>query len=339
MNDYGVLSSLLHPIMKTIIKKGYNPDDFCSFAGVDRDILQDAEARIPEDELIRIMAAAAAFTKDDVFGLHQGQSMALSDLGAVGHVIQHSNTIGEAVSAFQKYNSVVCSGFQISPEAEGTSRVIRLAFQNPFKIPSRHCIEDMASSLYHIMMHLSLRPIPIQEIRFRHEFPGQLAPYLEVFGIEPKFGEQDNVLCLPQEVWDYPVVYADEKLRRIFERAAEEAMGKGNQKLGLSGKLYFWMMEALPVHFPTLSEAAGWLHMSPRTLQSRLKEEQTTYTDLANEVRRELALGYLGNTEYTAAEVAYLLHFSEPSAFQSAFRKWTGMTPGQYRTVQNSGAD
>lgn len=84
-------------------------------------------------------------------------------------------------------------------------------------------------------------------------------------------------------------------------------------------------------HFPNLQEAAKEFLMSPRTLQLRLKAENTSYNRLANEVRKELAIRYLAQTEYTIGEIAYLLHFSEPSAFQTAFRKWTKLTPGEYR--------
>jgi AraC-like DNA-binding protein len=87
----------------------------------------------------------------------------------------------------------------------------------------------------------------------------------------------------------------------------------------------------MPSRFPTLREAARELLMSARTLQSRLKTENTSYNRLANEVRKELAIRYLAQPEYSVGEIAYLLHFSEPSAFQTAFRKWTDATPREYR--------
>ncbi|MNT77800.1 HTH-type transcriptional regulator VirS [compost metagenome] len=77
--------------------------------------------------------------------------------------------------------------------------------------------------------------------------------------------------------------------------------------------------------------------MSSRTLQHKLKEEQSTYNDLSIRVRKELAMVYLRKWEYSVGEIAYVLHFSEPSAFQSAFKKWTGYTPGQYRTNLQQG--
>ncbi|WFR64046.1 helix-turn-helix transcriptional regulator [Paenibacillus amylolyticus] len=71
--------------------------------------------------------------------------------------------------------------------------------------------------------------------------------------------------------------------------------------------------------------------MSIRTLQSRLREENTTYNKISVQVRMELALRYLQKGTYSLGDIAYALHFSEQSAFQNAFKKWTGQTPGQYR--------
>nr|WP_281423126.1 helix-turn-helix transcriptional regulator [Paenibacillus oenotherae] len=87
----------------------------------------------------------------------------------------------------------------------------------------------------------------------------------------------------------------------------------------------------MPVQFPSLKDTAKAFRMSVRNLQVKLQQENTTFQDIMNRVRRELAVGYLAKPEYNIGEVAYLLHFSEPSAFQNAFKRWTGTTPRQYR--------
>ncbi|WP_373462728.1 helix-turn-helix transcriptional regulator [Paenibacillus sp. V4I3] len=94
-----------------------------------------------------------------------------------------------------------------------------------------------------------------------------------------------------------------------------------------SDQLYNWIIKDMPMPFPSLKETAMAFKMSVRSIQARLKQENTTYQDIMNRARRELAVGYLAKPEYKIGEVAYLLHFSEPSAFQSAFKKWTGVTP------------
>jgi AraC-like DNA-binding protein len=73
------------------------------------------------------------------------------------------------------------------------------------------------------------------------------------------------------------------------------------------------------------------LGMSVRVLQKRLREEDTTFSQLATNVRKELAKSYLAERDYTIDDITYLVGFSEPSAFRRAFKTWTGLTPRQYR--------
>lgn len=188
------------------------------------------------------------------------------------------------------------------------------------------------SSLYHVMLKLSCRPVPVKNIRFAHPaLPGALSEHKEVWGIEPQFGCDSTAIRIGREVLEYPVVWSDARLRAVFEIMAEEARAKlvGQP---FSDKLYAWMLRSMPSFLPSLHEAAGAFRMSARTLQAKLNREGTSFNRLVGRVRQELAALYLSKPEYTVGEIAYLLHYSEPSAFQNAFKKWTGLSPGQYRT-------
>ena len=82
---------------------------------------------------------------------------------------------------------------------------------------------------------------------------------------------------------------------------------------------------------PTLDRLARRLHMSARTLHRRLAEESTTFRQVVSEVRQELAERHLREGKLAIAEIAFLLGFSEASAFHRAFKRWTGLSPQKYR--------
>nr|WP_306220444.1 AraC family transcriptional regulator [Cohnella sp. WQ 127256] len=317
--------------MKTIRLKGFDWDAFCSYASIDTGLLMNPDARIAEDEFERIVTAASLFTGDDAFGLHQGQKMNVSDLGVLGYVMQHSKTIGEALAAYQKYNVIVCSGFNADVEAQGDDVVIRLFFTHPSQAANRHCMEDMTASFYQTMLGLGCRPIAVKEIRFIHSQSIEVEEYVSAFGVVPMFGQDSNTIRMSKAVLDYPVLSADARLLGVFEAIAEEVRAKLTEGSVVSGELSRWIIDGMARRFPTLQEAAKEMRMSVRTLQAKLQQENTSYNRLANEVRKELALWYLIRPEYSIGDIAYFLHFSEPSAFQKAFRKWTGITPGEYR--------
>ncbi|BBI33557.1 AraC family transcriptional regulator [Cohnella abietis] len=331
MNSRGVAISMVYPIMKIIVNKGFDTELYCKFASFDPQLLQDVDARISAEELERLMIVAANYTQDHYFGLHQGQLMEFVDMGILGYVMLHSKTIVDALTAYQRYNAILYSGFNLEWEINGEDVLIRL-FLIHSKQMSRHCVEDMASSLYQMIGKLSNRPISLHEIEFTHDAPEDTGPYMSAFGIIPKFGSKENSLRLSKDVLNFPVMYSDIKLLGVFETIAQETMRELNQNNVWSNQVVRWIKQSMPSFFPTLQQTAESFGMSTRALQYKLKEENTTYVELSTQVRKELAMGLLRKREYSVGDIAYVLHFSEPSAFQSAFKKWTGLTPGQYRS-------
>lgn len=330
MNKNEVAISMVYPILKAIVQKGYQAEHFFSYAHFDAGLLTDVEARIPGEELIRLTDSAAAYTKDEHFGLHQGQLMEFADMGIVGYVMMHSTCIIDALRAFQRYNIIISSGFNLDWSIRGEDVHIRFHFQHNGTL-SRHCAEEMASSMYRLIGRLSNSNLLLKQIAFVHEQPEHTDPYLSVFGIMPQFKATENALVMSKSVLDYPVLYSDAKLLEVFDMIAESKKEELTQGKAFTEKIVQWLKICLPSFWPTLLQTAESFSMSPRTLQNKLKQENTTFNELSIEVRKEIALTYLRKKELSIGEIAYVLHFSEPSAFQNAFKKWVGVTPTQYR--------
>ncbi|MFB9329956.1 AraC family transcriptional regulator [Paenibacillus aurantiacus] len=330
MGSPDISISMVYPVMKAIMHKGLDWEAFCKDASFDGGLLQDPEARIPGSELERIMIAAADYTGDDHFGLNQGLITDIADMGILGYVMMHSRTVEGALTAYRRYNDILCSGFNLESATSGEELRIRLVLEHPGQM-ARHCAEDMASSLFLLLGKLANRRTPLLRVSFAHEAPAVIEPYRHVFGLTPSFGAPHNELVLPLGVLDAPVLYADPKLLGIFESVARDT------KLGLTKHESFtrrteqWIGACMPASFPSLQQTADHFGLSMRTVQQKLKEEGTSYQALSARVRRELAIAYLRKPGYSVGDIAYALHFSEPSAFQNAFKKWTGFTPGQYR--------
>jgi len=326
LKSQAIAISMVYPIMKSLVNKGLDTGQFCRYASFDASLLQDVEARIAREELERLTISAANFTQDDHFGLHQGEMMEFADMGILGYVMMHSGKIADALAAYQRYNVILCSGFNLDWEVRRDDVLIRITGSM-----SRHCTEDIASSLHRLLSLLINRCIPLRDVQFAHDAPADTAPYIPVFGRIPSFGGTQNTLCMSKEVLDYPVLYSDPKLLELFESIAQETRDQLAGESTFAERVFQWMKSCFPSFFPTLQHTAESFGTSTRTLQNKLKEENTSYNDLSARARKELAIGYLRKLEYSVGDIAYALHFSEPSAFQNAFKKWTGLTPGQYR--------
>lgn len=328
--DSGVSVTMLYPIMKSLVHKGVDTDSFFRYLSFDSTVLKQQDARIPTMELERVTNAAAVYTQDDYFGLQMGAFTEFADLGVLGYVMMHCNNIEAALKSFQTYNEVLCSGFNLDWEIVDEHVRIRMFTQSNWNFP-RHCAEGMASSLYRLIRILCNRTVPLHEVRFMHESLGRIQPYETVFGVIPTFGDNSTMLCMSKYLLEYPVLYSDTRLLFVFETIAKEAIKKLQVTGSFSDEVLQWLEQCLPTHYPTVRQTAEHFQMSVRTLQLRLKEEKTSYNELSICVRKQLSIGYLEQLHISIGEIAYALHFSEPSAFSNAFKKWTGVTPLQYR--------
>lgn len=329
--NHGLSISLIHPILSYMLRTGHDLESFFRFASFDKHTLENAEARIREEEYDRLLEAASNYTNDKQFGLRSGQTIEISGLGILGYVLLHCRTIGEALAAYRRYNVILCSGIDVEWESGGRETTILFKLSNPDRRASRHAVEGMVSSLYHVLLKLSCRSIALRGLQFMHEAPEDRTEYATIVGINPVFGSVDTVIRLDNEVLQYPIVLANSDLLSTFETYAEEARNRLLVGQTFSDQVYRWITRCMPSAFPSVTDAARHFNVSVRTMQANLKQEDTTYNRLFNKARMEFAVHYLRNPRFTVAEVAYLLQFSEPSAFQSAFKRWKGMPPGQFR--------
>jgi AraC-like DNA-binding protein len=135
---------------------------------------------------------------------------------------------------------------------------------------------------------------------------------------------------LPSNVWHMPLVRHEPALTRVLERHAQDLVSQ----LGDPEDPLAPIRDAIAASLaegPRLEDIAKRVAMSPRTLQRRLRQAGTTFQGLVDEARQRVAQGYLNDKALTIGEVAYLLGYSEPSAFVRAFKRWTGRTPRQFR--------
>ena len=104
-----------------------------------------------------------------------------------------------------------------------------------------------------------------------------------------------------------------------------------NFERNIVGRVRKLILDLLPEGKPDQAKVAALLKISPRSLQRQLETNQTTYTDLLQETRHELACHYLQDAHMTLVDVALALGFHDQSNFVKAFKGWQGMTPGQFR--------
>jgi AraC-like DNA-binding protein len=170
-----------------------------------------------------------------------------------------------------------------------------------------------------------------QEVQFAHQQPTHTAEHVRLFGAPLSFSCDANALVIDRAFIERQVPAADERLYPILRRYLDRMVKEMPREDNTLSSIRQVIGDAIRAGDPKLDDVARKVTMSSRTLQRRLKEQGLDFKGLVDDTRRRYSMNYLADPSHTPAEIAYLLGYSEVSAFNRAFKRWTGTTPTSYR--------
>ena len=174
------------------------------------------------------------------------------------------------------------------------------------------------------------------EARFSYSAPAYADEYERILRLPIRFDAGEDGVLFPISMMDSLNPSADAALRQLLERYAADQLAKIPTSARFSQRVRACILSMLPLGGLTADTVAAQFSMSSRTLRRRLQEEATSYQEILDDVRAELARHYLTKEKRGIDEVAFLLGFSDPSAFTKAFRRWTGQTPADFVRANSS---
>lgn len=239
------------------------------------------------------------------------------------------NTLHEAVTQARRYLHLI--------GGVGGTRIVQrgataeLVFEWTEGPPSPAVEGIFTAASASLSRWLSDRPELRWDVYFRCERPRDLSHYERIFGGVIRFGQTETKLAFPAWYLSLPVTLANREIHELVVGQAEALLGEQTVEPEFLHTVKTAITRDLPTSRVTLASVARALHLSPRTLHRRLEEHGRSFRDVMSEVRRTRAEAYLRSPSISLAEVAFLLGYSEQSTFQHAFKRWAGMTPGEFR--------
>ncbi len=318
-------------LIDAISTAGANPDQVLRSLELDRAVLSNPEGFIPCSLFARILEEAARATGDSCFGLHFGERFNIKNIGPLTYVVLNSPTIAIADEHVARYLKLYNQAAKVFFTVEGQRAYLHYVLVDLGIESPRHQNEySMVIRLNTIRMMVGSQWAPL-EVRFAHQVPEQISEHVRIFGAPVLFGYSTNAFVIEREFLERQIPAADQRLYRIMERYLEEVLAEIPQEDGVLAAVRRAVAESMREGDPNLARVAKKMAMSPRTLQRQLKEQGMEFKKLVDDTRQRFAVSYLRNRRNTITEIAFLLGYSEVSAFNRAFKRWTGSTPLAYR--------
>ena len=323
-------------LLEAIRDAGADPDQILRTFEVEPSVLANAEGFIPCAVFARILEEAARATGDDCFGLHFGERYNPKNIGPLAYAVLNSPTVGEADAQVARYIKLYNQAGQASAIIEGQRAYMRYVLTS-LDTPARQQNEyGMAVRLNTIRMMVGSQWAPL-EVQFAHEAPADISEHQRIFSAPVLFGYPTNNFVVEREFLERQVPAADTRLFGVMKRYLERVIEEMPQEEGVLSSVRRAVAESVSNGEPSLGRIAKTMAMSPRTLQRHLKERGTDFKNLVDDTRRRFALTYLKDRRNALTEIAFLLGYSDASAFNRAFKRWTGLAPSAYRAQAASG--
>jgi AraC-like DNA-binding protein len=315
---------------------GVDPDAVARQVGLDP---QQLDSGLTLEEADRFLCAGWIALDDPSFGLRAGCTMRPERFGVVGIAAMASPTLRVAFERKARYNRLIW-GDVYEVEVRGAQGVVRVALSTPPRPYSQAKIDmELASLVTFARLFTGVQVVPLR-VTLRQSAPSYRERYGQVFGCPVAFDQTDDSVVFRAQDLALPLISANTDVGGVLLNVMEARLEQSGDSDGdaLRSRVAQALRRLLRGDDPTLAAVADQLRMSERTLQRRLAEQNLSFTDMLDEVRRESALEYLRARRVSVDEVAFLLGFATPSSFFRAFKRWTGTTPQGWRHAQEARA-
>jgi len=299
--------------------------------GIEVSMLEALPDQLPGASYLALMKAAAALSGDPDFGLHVGERISPASYPVLGYTLMSCSNLSHAIAQVTRYEEIIhnLGSFTINVSDD----VMELNWSNalPETSASRHVTESVLVGVRVFAERLVERPIPIRSLSFAHPAPDNLDELHRILGQDITFGASTNSVVCDAAILNWPVAQADASLFPVLQQHAERLLALRSDAPTVVDDVRRALSSLLSTGDVKLKQVAEKLSIHPRTLQRRLSDAETSFQEVLEELRRDMAEHYLNDANVSLGEVAFLLGYHDQSSFNRAFKEWTGTSPSGYR--------
>jgi AraC-like DNA-binding protein len=314
-------------------RDGIDTEPLLRKAQLSRSQLTDDPAGISFGAQNRFLELAALETNNCLLGLHVAAEMDLRDAGILFYLAASSATVADALERLERYAGAASEAVCLDISRQKDETVLTARPVVPVDQPCRQFSEFIALAVLRILHRLTNRDFAPRRVTFAHSRSSELRAVHRILRCPAEFSQTADSWVFPQSVMELPISSGDSRLVQILEAHAEDLLSERRAAVGLRGLVESQLHGMLASGKVTITAVAQQLGMSPRSFTRHLAEEGTSFGEILDRVRHRLALRYLEDRHISLQQIAWLLGYSEIGAFNHAFKRWTGTSPGRARKL------
>ena len=310
---------------------GVSRDDLLRPLKIDPARLTEADGRFDPEEFARLQMHAMDLTRDEALGFHIAERTPDSAFDLIGHLVSHAPTLREALGLCAQFQRLIMDDTHITLSETGATATLHYQFGRTFERSDRMQAEFVVAAFLRFVRVFGGPSVAPQVASFEHARPAHHAEYVRLFGEVARFSQSETKLTFDRALLDRAQLHQNPGLYSVLRAQAErvlERVARGTRPADQVGR---YLRARPPAKIPDLSTAAKDLGLSARSLRRRLAEDATSYRSLVRATLEASAGHMLLNPMHSIQETAHAMGFSNVGAFHRAFKRWTGMTPAQYR--------
>ncbi|HXK08670.1 MAG TPA: AraC family transcriptional regulator [Vicinamibacteria bacterium] len=317
-------------LMRYLERRGVDAAELRHRAGFGSVDLDHPERRLPEGPCREVWRLAAEATGDEAIGIHVAEARTPGAFDVLEYAFRASPTLGDALGQVVRYARVMHDRMtlRLAPEGAGVRLTGRVPEDHP---ANRYRTEFFLATWLRLARDTCDAGIAPLDASFAHPAPARPDEHRRFFACPVLFEQPVVGLRIARADLGRPMHGADPALAALLGRQLDKVLVSLPADPSVSSRARLLVKDDLPSGRVSVERVAGQLAMSVRTLSRRLADERSSFRHLVESVRRELALAHLRDERMELAEIAFLLGYSESSAFHRSFKRWTGRTPLEFR--------
>jgi AraC-like DNA-binding protein len=306
-------------------------------AGIPHLLLEQLNARVPASAFSKLWLAVARELNDEFFGLDR-RRMKVGSFALICQALISCRDLDRALRRLLRGFSLFLDDVGAEMRIEGTDAVVRVANRITGDRDKLFADETLMVLTHGLMCWLAGRRIPLTRISFAHPRPDYAREYSLMFCDDQEFLAPATSLYFNVQALTAPVVQTADSLQEFLRTAPQSVFLKYHNDASWAAQLRRRLRGSVgdAESWPVFEQIAAEFRTAPATLRRRLEREGTSYQAVKDRLRSDVAINYLCHSKLSIDEIGARIGFQDASAFHRAFRRWTGVQPGEYRRANSA---